>query len=253
MAEIIAVANHKGGVGKTTSVVNIGSYLAGQGKEVLLIDTDPQAHLTKSFKWEGGIKHKSIYDIFKTSKMFWEAVPDHGNLYIITSNLELSNFEFEAGTQFKRETILSRLFMGLDPKFEYIILDCPPNLGLLTINALCYAEHILVPLSPEILPLDGLDSLLRMLKLVKKELNPDLNILGIFLNRVDLRLNLARNIRTILQEDYKDALLEAFIRDNVSVAEAPAKRQSIFDYKPKSTGAEDYEKLTVEILKKLEV
>lgn len=247
MTTKIAIANHKGGVSKTTSCINIGFGLSSHKKKVLLIDLDPQANLTQSF----GINdpEKTIYGSLR-SEYPLSPVSINQYLDIIPSCLDLASIELEIGGQVGREKILSKLINQISMKYDYIICDCPPSLGLLIVNAFAAVNNVWIPIQAQYLALNGLSKLLEVVDIVKKEINPNLCVSGVFITQYDGRKILNRDIASSVLKTFKSEIFKTYIRDNVSIAEAPAMKQDIFTYAPRSMGAEDYGKLVKEILKR---
>ena len=241
MTKIIAIANFKGGVGKTTSVLNIGAAMARAGKRTLLIDLDPQANLTNSLDVTVKDSDTTIYKILrKIDKPKALQVADC--LFIIPSSLELNKAELELSSEFKREEILGKVLKPYQTAYDYVLLDCPPSLGLLTINAFVAADYILVPIEAEYLALKGYAILNEAIGAV------GLDIDRVFITKYDSRKILNRDVKESIESALQDKLFKTLIRDNIALAEAPAQGLDIFRYSPKSYGAEDYEALCREIL-----
>jgi len=246
---IIALINQKGGVGKTTSTVNIGAGLAKLNKKVLLIDLDPQAHLTYSLGIPAHELDKSIYELIKGEVTWKEILIERNELKIIPSSLSLSGAEVELSGIAGKEFLLKKALKK--PKgFDYILIDSPPSLGLLTLNALTTAQEVYIPLQVEFLALQGLSKLLETIDIVKKRLNKNLEITGIIATRFDGRKNLNKEVVEKIKDYFGNKLFKILIRDNISVAEAPSFGKTIFEYKPNSHGANDYLNLSREILKR---
>jgi chromosome partitioning protein len=246
---IISLVNQKGGVGKTTSVKNIGAGLAALNKKVLVIDMDSQASLTNSL----GIKFKglpnTIYEILKKSIHVKDAVIKKSNcLSLIPSNIKLAGFEIELSAIVGREFLLKEAISSIVSDYHYILLDCPPSLGLLTLNALTVSKEIFIPAQTEYLALEGIVKILETADLVKTRLNPDLQVTGVIGTLFDSRKKLAREVVEKLQIHFKDKLFKTLIKDNIALAEAPSFGKDIFSYKPSSSGAECYMNLCKEIL-----
>jgi len=249
MGRIIACSNHKGGVGKTTSVVNIGAGLSRLKKTVLLVDLDPQANLTQSF----GVNNPE-FTIYEALKGEHELVPIHidKNLDIIASTLDLSGAEMELSSEAGREYIFTELLEPLINNYDYIIIDCPPSLGLLTINALTVADELFIPLQPHYLAIKGLTKIIEVKDKVKKRLNKKLEITGVFVTQYDKRKILHRDVVDTINTYFQDKVFNTKIRDNIALAEAPSTGTDIFRYDPKCFGAEDYMELCKEIIKRHE-
>ncbi len=247
MSTVIAVANHKGGVGKTTTVASLGAGLSKKGKKVLLIDLDPQANLTQSFSIQGS--QKTIYGALRGIYGLNIEMPLKKNLGLIPSTLDLSGAETELSSETGREYILKELIEPARASYDYILIDAPPSLGLLTLNALASADQLLIPIEAQYLALQGLTKLLEVTEKIKKRINPKLRICGVLITKYDKRKILNREVGESIAEHFKDKAFKIRIRDNVALAEAPAQGKDIFAYSPKSYGAQDYEALTKEILK----
>ena len=247
MSNIISISNHKGGVGKTTSVINIGAGLRELGKKVLLIDLDPQANLSQSL----GITEptRTIYGSLKGEYKL-EPLEILDNLDLIPSTLDLSGAELELVGEAGREYILKELLEPLRASYDYILIDCAPSLGLLTINSFTASNIILIPLQAQYLALQGLTKLMEVIEKIKKRLNKDLELGGVFITQYDNRKILNRNVVEAIENHFKEDLFTTRIRDNVALAEAPANGLDIFRYNPKSYGALDYLELSKEILSK---
>lgn len=253
MTKIIAVSNHKGGVGKTTSTVNLGAALALKGYEVCLVDLDPQANLTQSF-FETIDPERSIYHNLKGTYVAIP-IPVSEKLSVIPSSLDLSAAESELSSEPGRESLLKNLLLdsqNLIGHFDYILIDCPPSLGLLTLNALTAAHDVLIPLHAEYLPFNGLSNLVGIINKIKikTRLNPALKISGVFLTKYNSRTVLNRDVAENVQELFGDKLLKTTISTNIALAEAPSRHQDIFTYDSKCKGALDYMALCEEILEK---
>jgi len=245
MAIIYAVSNHKGGVGKTTSTVNIGAGLCSKNKKVLLVDLDPQANLTQSL----GIKNFeiSIYDNLRGQSII-SPIECRKNLFILPSTLDLSAAEMELSSEPGREYILKEVLTPLMQKFDYILIDCPPSLGLLTINALTAASYVLIPLQAEYLPMRGLARLRDVIKKIKERLNPSLEIGGVFLTQYDARKVMNREMAESIKGVFGDEFLETKISSNIALAEAPSVGKDIFQYNKNCKGALDYLDLCNELI-----
>jgi chromosome partitioning protein len=241
---IISISNHKGGVGKTTSAVNIGVGLKNEGKKVLLVDLDPQANLTQSLGLQTA--GKTIYHAMKG-----DALPVlHSTVDVVPSSLDLAAIESELASKIARESVLKKLLAPHKDKYDYILIDCPPSLGILTINAFTASDEIFIPLQAEYLALSGLSKMMEIMELIRTELNPALKIGGIFLTQFDNRKVLNRNILEGVKEQFPNDVFNSIIRENVSLAEAPISQRHIYDYSARSKGAEDYAALVTEIIKK---
>jgi len=249
MAKIISLCNQKGGVGKTTCTLNIGAGLQHAGKKVLLIDLDPQAHLTYCLGIAAHDLDKTIYDIFKKGAALKDVAIGRNGLQVIPSSLDLAGIEMEMAGIPGREFLLKE-FLDQGQAFDYILIDCPPSLGLLTLNALTAAREIYIPLQTEFLALKGMSKLLETIDAVKKRLNKELEITGIIATRFDARKKLNKGIVDTITERFGKKLFKTLIRENISLAEAPGYGQAIFEYAPKSYGAQDFQALAKEIIRR---
>ena len=249
MAKIIALCNQKGGVGKTTCTLNIGAGLHKTGKKILIIDLDPQAHLTYCLGIAAHDLGKTVYDVFRNGNASADVLLEREGLCIIPSSLDLAGVEMELAAVPGREFILKE-FLARLPDFDYILIDCPPSLGLLTLNALTAAREIYIPLQTEFLALKGMGKLLETIAAVQKRLNRDLDITGIIGTRYDARKKLNKGIVEMITERFGKKLFKTLIRENISLAEAPGYGQTIFEYAPKSYGAQDFLALSREIARR---
>lgn len=248
MSKVIAITNHKGGVGKTTSVVNIGAGMNSKRRRVLLIDLDPQASLSQSLGLTD--QERNIYTALRGDHPL-EPISVVKNLDIIPSTLDLSGAEVEMSSEPGREYLLKELLEPLQNEYHYILIDTPPSLGLLTINAFTASQYILIPLQAQYLALQGMSKLLEVVDKITKRLNKGLEIGGVFITQYDSRKILNRDIASTIGEHFKDGLFKTYIRDNISLAEAPTSGKDIFRYAPKSYGAQDYLSLVKEIIKRI--
>jgi chromosome partitioning protein len=247
--KIIAFTNQKGGVGKTTSVINLGAALARQGKSVLLVDLDPQAHLTLSLGHKAHELTRTIYELLKGEITIKEAIIEEaGGLDLIPSSINLAAAEMELAGQAGREYLLKRALKQLKKKPDYILIDCPPSLGLFTLNGLAAADEAFIPLQSEYLALYGTGQLLQVVEVVKERLNDRLKVGGIILTMYNSRINLNKEVAEMIKENFSGLVFDTYIRQNVSLAEAPSYGQDIFAYKADSPGAADYEALANEII-----
>ena len=245
MANIIAVANHKGGVGKTSSVANIGAALARKGKRTLLIDLDAQQNLTLSFLKDEEEVKGSVYDAL-TKGTPLPVLQVKENLYLTPSTIDLARAEGDLSGRIAREYILKELLQPIAQDYDFILMDCPPSLGTITYNALVACNALYIPLTAEALPYKGLTMLEEVIGGLKR-LNSDLSIKGVFITRYNNR-TLNNVVETQIKERYGSKVFATKIRENIAVAEAPLEGLDVFEYAPKSNGAKDYESLTDEIL-----
>ncbi len=249
MGAIVSFLNHKGGVGKTTSTINLGAGLVVLGKKVLLVDLDPQANLTISL----GIPRQR-YTIYEALRGEGELIPvtHKPNLDVVTSSLDLSGAEMELINEAGREFILREVLAPVQPNYDYILIDCPPSLGLLTLNALTSSRYVLIPLQTEFLAVQGLAKIKQVIDKVRLRLNTHLEMAGVIATMYDSRRVLNRDVVDIIHKYFGDKVFNTYIRDNIALAEAPAQRKDIFEYSPKSTGAQDYLDLANEFLARVE-
>ncbi|WP_024866347.1 ParA family protein [Butyrivibrio sp. FCS014] len=257
MARIIAIANQKGGVGKTTTAVNLGTGLASEGKKVLLIDGDPQASLTISLGYDEPDKlEDSLVDIL-TMVVNDEEIPDNfasikirDNVDLIPSNIELSAVEISLVNTMSRELVLKSYIDSINDKYDYIIIDCMPSLGVMTVNALACADSVLIPVQAAYLPVKGLQQLIKTIYTVKRRLNGKLEIEGILLTMVDSRTNFAKDIALEVNEVYGKTIPVFPIEIPLSVraAEISSLAKSIYEYDPKGKAASAYLSLTREVM-----
>lgn len=242
---IIAIANYKGGVGKTSSVGCIGAALALAGKRVLLIDLDAQQNLTFMMSGQED-PDVSVYDaLIKDVPLPIVSVRE--NLYLVPASLELARAEIDLATKLAREAILRTLLEEHVSRYDYIIIDCPPSLGIVTTNALVAADELYIPLTAEALPLKGLRMLDDVVSEVKRRVNPRLELGGVFFTRFNNR-RLNKDVAEMINSRYGDKVFKTKIRENIAVAEMPLSGKTIFEYDPHCNGAADYEALTQEIL-----
>lgn len=249
---ILTISNHKGGVGKTTSAVNIGAALKKMGKRVLLIDLDPQANLSQSLGITEGVwPEPTIYGALRGKYPITPIpTPNVDGLEIVPSTLDLSGAEVELSNETGREYILRELLEPLRSKYDYIIIDSPPSLGLLTINALTASDEVIIPLQAQFLATQGLSKLMEVVEKIRQRLNKRLKVGGVFITQYDGRKVLNRDVEDTIREHFKTSVFKTKVRDNVALAEAPVKGLDIFSYSPKSRGAEDYMALAREIVKR---
>lgn len=250
LTKTIAVVNQKGGVAKTTTVVNLSTYLALAGKKVLLIDIDPQGNATSGIGAERAKLDYCVYDVLinnlpAEAAILKTAVP---GLELLPATIQLAGAEIELVTAISRENKLKRALRDIKKKYDYVLLDCPPSLGLLTLNALTAADSILIPIQCEYYALEGVGQLMNTYDIVKKHLNPDLEIEGVLLTMFDGRTNLAVQVVEEVKAYFGDRVFTSIIPRNVRLSEAPSFGQPIALYDPKSKGAEVYEQLAKEVM-----
>ena len=252
MTKIYALANQKGGVGKTTTAVNLGAYLSTVGLKVLIIDADPQANATSSLSINKNQVSLSTYDALVGRRPLSEIVAptQWTRLHISPSSPGLAGAEVELVHEIAREFLLKKAIEPIATSYDYILIDCPPSLGLLTVNGLAAASNgVIVPVQCEYLALEGLTDLLTTIRLVRENLNPKLTIRGMLMTMYDSRTNLAQQVVEEVKKHFGDQVFKTIIPRNVRLSEAPSFGQPIMAYAHKSTGARAYQSLTVEILR----
>ena len=257
---IIALMNQKGGVGKTTTTVNLGAALAELGKRVCLVDLDPQAHLTINYGVEPNSDVCSLYNVLVDGASFLEAVfKIDDNIALVPSSINLAAAEIELVSVLGRETLLRKRLEAAQHDFDFILLDCPPSLGLLTINALAVAHEVIIPMQPHFLALQGVAKLLETVQMVNRRINPGLKVSGIVLTMFDSQTKLSNEVVAELNSFIIEALgkplpwagariFKSKIRRNIKLAESPSFGQHIIAYEPSSNGAADYRSLAKEVI-----
>ncbi|WP_188455405.1 ParA family protein [Virgibacillus oceani] len=250
MGKTIAVANQKGGVGKTTSSVNLSACLAYLNKRVLLVDIDPQGNATSGVGINKADMDQCVYNVLVEDLPAEEVCVSTNveNLDIIPATIQLAGAEIELVPTISREIRLKKSLDSLKDKYDYIIIDCPPSLGLLTINALTSAETVMIPVQCEYYALEGLSQLLNTIRLVQKHLNKELMIEGVLLTMLDARTNLGIQVIEEVKKYFQDKVYQSVIPRNIRLGEAPSHGQPIITYDPKSRGAEVYLELAKEVM-----
>lgn len=246
---IFAFANQKGGVGKTTTAVNLGAYIAEVGKRVLLVDFDPQCNMSSSVGAD--IEQAGIYEALGSNIEVQKCIQEttNRNLYIIPSNINLTGATVELVSVERREYQLRETLLRVENEFDFVFIDCPPSLGILTINALVAASRVIIPLQCEYFALEGLSQLLSSINIVRKELNPSLDIGGIVFTMYDIRTRLAHEVVQEVTGYFKNKVFQTIIPRNVRLSEAPSHAKTINQYDPDCLGAKSYKKLAEEVIR----
>ncbi len=253
MANIIAVLNQKGGVGKTTTAVNVGAYLAKAGKQVLITDLDPQGNATSGLGIDKNSLNETLYDALFNHEAAINIVQDTdiAGLKILPSNANLAGAEVQLVSSLQRELQLHNM-LGQFENYDFILIDCPPSLGLLTVNALSAADYVLIPVQTEYYALEGLGQLISVIDRVKSAINPRLQILGVLLTMFDSRTSLSDQVMAEIKKHFTTLVFETVIPRNIRLAEAPSFGKPISDHDKWSKGARAYKQLSREILKRVD-
>lgn len=249
LGKIISIANQKGGVGKTTTSVNLGACLAYIGKKVLLIDIDPQGNATSGVGIDKGDVHQCIYDVLVDDVEIKEVITETvvENLHVVPATIQLAGAEIELVPTISREVRLKRAVDEVKDQYDYILIDCPPSLGLLTLNSLTASDSVLIPVQCEYYALEGLSQLLNTVRLVQKHLNNHLMIEGVLLTMLDARTNLGLQVIQEVKKYFQNKVYRTIIPRNIRLSEAPSHGEPIIVYDPKSRGAEVYLDLAKEV------
>lgn len=250
VGRVIAVANQKGGVGKTTTVINLAAYLADSGLRVLAVDIDPQGNTTTGLGIDKGLVDVSIYDVLLGGESLADAIQatEVVGLHVLPATLDLAGAEVELSQRAGREMLLDRQIRLIRSRYDYVFIDCPPSLGLLTVNALTAADSVMIPMQCEFFALEGLSQLLATIELVRDRLNPRLRLEGVLLTMYDARTNLAAQVAEEVRKHFAQRVYQAVIPRTVRLSEAPSHGQPILRYDPKSRGADGYQKLAQEVI-----
>ena len=250
MGKIIAFLNQKGGVGKTTTCVNMAGYLAEMGKKVLLLDIDAQGNASSSVGIEKDKKFKTIYNVIVDDNTIDEVIlpTRYENLHVIPADVDLAGAEVELVQMNNREKVVKRILHKVKDQYDFICIDCPPSLGLVTVNALTACDSVLIPIQCEYFALEGLSQLMYTIKLVKKHLNESIDVEGVVLTMKDNRSNLGQQVAEDITKYFGKKVYKTVIPRNIRLAEAPSFGEPIFTYDPKCSGAVAYKALTEEFL-----
>lgn len=252
LSKIISIANQKGGVGKTTTAVNLCAALAASGCKILLVDIDPQSNATSGMGFPTNSMHGSIYELLTGARNPKECITetDVQNLFMIRSNINLVGIEIEIVSMPEREFILKKRLEEIKDYFDFIFIDCPPSLSLITLNSLVASDSVLIPVQSEYYALEGLTMLLNTIKMIKSRLNQELEIEGYLLTMFDARLRLSNQVATELEKYFQDKLYPVKVMRNVKISESPSYGKPVVIYDPLSVGAKNYTELANEFLKR---
>jgi len=253
MGKIIAFANEKGGIGKTTSAVNVAACIGKRGKKVLLIDCDPQGNATSGVGVNKRVVQNGVYEVLtgKCDAKTATLKTNFDNLWLMPSNIALAGAVYELIGVENFNILLKNALTDIKNEYDYMIIDCPPSLGLLTVNALAAADGVIIPMNCEFYALEGLSQMMLSIRQTKKALNPDLEVTGILITMFDRRLNLTKQVLDELKKYYKDKLLEPYVTRNVRLTEAPSYGEPIIYFDKSSKGAQAYDKIALEIMKRI--
>ena len=250
MAAVFAVVNQKGGVGKTTTAVSLAACLAEQGYKCLLVDTDPQGNATSGVGVVKSNVGQCIYDVLINDVPIERVIlpTDTVNLWLVPAKLDLAGADIELMSMMSRETKLRQALRRVENDYQYIVIDCPPSLGLLTVNVLTAARYAILPIQCEYYALEGISQLMRTIRLVRQHLNPDLEIAFVLLTMFDYRTNLSQQVVDEVRRHFGDKVSQVLIPRNVRLSEAPSHGEPIISYDPKSKGAQAYRKFAAEVI-----
>ena len=250
MTNVISIVNQKGGVGKTTTTVNLSAYLAQHGEKVLVIDMDPQGNATSGYGFDKSALETSVYDLLVNDTPITEVIQstNRENIDMCPTNINLVGAEVELVSAMSRETILKRAVDTISENYDFILIDCPPSLGLLTLNALVASTDVIVPIQGEYYALEGLTQLIDTINLVRKHLNPTIGIFGVVITMFDGRTQLTRQVTEEVRKYFGEKVFNTVIPRNIRLAEAPSYGKTIVEYDPKSRGGHAYNDLAIEVI-----